>query len=257
MKLFDILKSRWQEAIMVAGLQACFMVLMLDFHRMEEQPPSIERLFFLGIITAWFWVVCQMLLWGFLRTAVTGGTQSVRPMELLRTGRGYFWKLLVFHFMLAAAFLLIIVTVVGGGFVFWGGQMKEEEIPQWLKMISVITASLVLLKPMYFVPAQILRKDCGIREAIYGLKQTHLLRMRYFLITAVSFLALGAIIDYKTVDIGLHSVFYFPVLGVQAMLSASGTLILFLAAVLEVDRLIPKKTEGTGEHEAGQSDNGY
>jgi hypothetical protein len=253
MKLFDILKSRWQEAMMVAGLQACFMVVMLDFQHIQEQPPAVERLFFLGIIIAWFWVICQMMLWGFLRTAVTAGTQSVRPMELLRTGRGYFWKLLVFHFMLAVVFLLIVVTVVGGGLVFFNGQIKEEEIPLWLKVVSVATASLVLLKPMYFVPAQIVRNNCGIWEAIYGLKQTQLLRMRYFIITAVTFLALGILIDYETVGIEYKSLLYFPVLGVQATLSASGTLILFLAAVLEVDRLMPKQGNELNEHEpAGQ-----
>jgi hypothetical protein len=90
MKLFDILKSRWPEAVMVAGLQACCMILVLDFQHMQEQPPSFDRVFFLGIVMALFGIISQMLFLGFLRTAAVGVMQPVTPMELLRTGRGYF-----------------------------------------------------------------------------------------------------------------------------------------------------------------------
>jgi hypothetical protein len=243
MKLFDILKS---------GLQACCMILMQDFQDMQERPPSFERLFVLGIALALFGIVSQMLLWGFLRTAVVSGAQPVQPMELLKTGRGYFWKLLLFHLMLSPLFLLVILAVVSGAQVVLPGHVKQQEIPPWLNVVSVSAASLVLLKPMYFVPAQILRKDCGIWDAVKGMRQTQLLRMRYFLTAAVGILVLCGVIGYISELMKHQSVLYYPVLGTYAALSASGMVVLFLAAVLEVDRLMPKKTEESNENEADE-----
>jgi hypothetical protein len=252
MKLFDILKSRWQEAIMVTGLQACCMVLVLDFQSMQAQPPAFEQLFFLGIAMAFFGIISQMLFLGFLRTAAIGVIQSVTPMELLRTGRAYFWKVLLFQLLLFVASQLIIIAIVVVTEMVLFGQVNVEEIPLWLNIASTGVAALILLKPMYFVPANIVRRDCGIWDAIQCLGQTRLLGIRLFLVFAVSLLVLSGIIDYTARHVEPQSVFYYPILGGHALLLASGMLVLFLAAALEVDRLMPKKTEDPGENEAGQ-----
>jgi hypothetical protein len=243
MKLIDILKSRWQEAMMVAGLQACCMMLVLDFQSMQAQPPAFEQLFFLGIAMALFGIISQMLFLGFLRTAAMGVIQSVTPMELLRTGRAYFWKMLLFQLILFIASQLIIVAIVVGTQMVMFGQVKVEEIPLWLNIVSTSVAAIILLKPMYFVPANLVRRDCGIWDAIQCLGQTRLLRIRFFLVFAVSLLVISGIIDYTARHIESESIFYYPILGGHAILLASGMLVLFVAAVLEVDRLIPKKTD--------------
>jgi len=243
MKLFDILKFRWQEAIMVAGLQACCMILLLDFRRIQEEPSEFGRFFLMGIGMAAFVIFSQMLFWGFVRTALIGGVQSVGPAELLRTGRGYFWKILLFQVILFPLFVLILFAVTSGVQLILHGDVKQDEVSGWLNILGATTASLILIKPVYFVPAQIVRKDCGILEAVRSLGQTQLLKMRYFLVIAVSLMLISGLVDYLSELIKPQSIYYFPVLGVQAILSASGMLVLFLAAALEVDRLMPKKTD--------------
>jgi hypothetical protein len=252
MKLFDILKSRWQEAIMVAGLQACCMILLQDLRHIQDDPSAFGRLFMMGVGMAAFVIISQMLFWGFVRTALVGGVQSVGLMELLKTGKGYFWKMLFFQLMLFPVFVLIILAVTSGVQMVLYGHVKQDDVSEWLNMVGATAASLILIKPVYFVPAQIVRKDCGIMEAVRNLGQTRLLKMRYFLIMAVSLMIISSLIDYQFELIKPQSVYYFPVLGVQAVLSAAGMLVLFLAAALEVDRLMPKKTEDPSENEAGQ-----
>jgi hypothetical protein len=57
----------------------------------------------------------------------------------------------------------------------------------------------------------------------------------------------SSFVDYKSELIKPQSVYYFPILGFHALLSASGMLVLFLTAALEVDRLIPKKMDGSND----------
>lgn len=232
---------------MVAGLQACCMIVMLDLRRTQEDPSEFGSFFLMGMGMAAFGIISQMLFWGFVRTALIGGVQSVGPVELLRTGRGYFWKMLLFQVMLFPLFLLIIFAATSGVQLLLYGHVKQDEVPGWLNIVGVTAASLILIKPVYFVPAQIVRKDCGILEAVRSLGQTRLLKMRYFLVIAVSLMLISGLIDYQSELIKPQSIYYFPVLGVQAMVSAAGMLVLFLAAALEVDRLMPQKTEESNE----------
>ncbi len=250
MKLFDILKSRWPEAIMVAGLQACCMLLVLDFQYTRRQPLSFELSFLLGIIMALFGIISQMLLWGFLRTVAIGGAQPVEPKELLRTGRGYFWKMFIFQLVLLPVFMAIIFAVVTGVQMVLYGQTKED-IPAWLSIVSGSAAGLILLKPTYLVPAQILTRDCGIWEAVRDLRQTRLFGTKYFPVMAVGLMVFSGVIDYLSEHIEYQSLLHYPVLGTQAAVTASGMLVLFLAAVLEVDRTTPPKADDPDENKTG------
>jgi hypothetical protein len=132
-----------------------------------------------------FGIISQMLFWGFVRTALVGGVQSVGVVELLRTGRGYFWKMLLFQLMLFPVFLVVILGITSAAKMVLHGQAEQDEASRLLNIVAAAATSLILMKPVYFVPAQIVRKDCGIFEALLNLGQTKLLKMRFFLILAV------------------------------------------------------------------------
>lgn len=251
MKIFDILKSRWAEAMMVAGLQACCLVMLGDFQHLEEQPPSFGRFFLVGIGIAVFGIISQMLFWGFLRTAAVGGAQSAQPMELLRTGRNYFWKLLIFQLAWFVVFLFLVLMIQSGVSFFLHLEISPEKTPVWLGILSMLAASVVLVKLTYFVPAVMLVQDCGMWEALRRLREFCVLKMGQFLLLFVVVFGVLFAVEYVSSLVDQKHILYYPALAVQAVLSASGMLALFLAAVLEVGRQTPiAKSEEPAENEA-------
>jgi hypothetical protein len=241
MKLFDILKSRWPEALMLIVFQACCMVAAKDLQFDPGKPlPSFGRLFILGIGFVAFVIVSQMLFFGFLRTVAMGGTQSAEPMALLRTGREYFWRLLIFQLFLFAAFIFIALEILITVGLMTHQKIAINSIPGWLNILSQAGASLILVKLTYFIPAIVLVRNCGAWESLHWLREIRLFKMGWFWAMVLGIFGIAAGVEYASGFVGQEQILYYPVLAVQAVLSASGMLVLFLAAVLEVVRQTPK-----------------
>jgi hypothetical protein len=240
MKIFDILKARWPEAVMVAGLQACCVAMLKDLQGVPQPQVSFARLIFLGIGAAIFSIISQMLFWGFLRSAAVGGIQPAEPMTLLRIGGIYFWKLLVFQLLLLPVVLLIVFVIQTGAQMFLYGKVElQTPPPLWLEITGATVTGLILMKPVYLIPATILLQNCGIWDALRNLRQIRMLKMQQFMTIAVSVLVIAGAVEYISGLAGRQNILYYPALALEALVSSAGMLVVFLAAVAGVGRQMP------------------
>jgi len=230
---------------MVAGLQACCVALLKDLQRVPQPQTDFARLFFLGVGAAIFSIIAQMLFWGFLRSAAVGGVQPAEPMVLLRTGRPYFWKLLLFQLLLLPVVLLIILVIqVGVQMLLSGKADLQTPPPLWLEIVGATATGLILMKPVYLIPALILLQNCGIWDALRNLRQIRMLEMRHFVTIAVSVSVIAGGVEYISGLVERKDILYYPALALDALFSASGMLIVFMAAVAGVGQQLPGEVSG-------------
>jgi hypothetical protein len=240
MKIVDILKARWHEAVMVAGLQACCVALLKDLQSMPRPQTDFARLFFLGVGAAIFSIIAQMLFWGFLRSAAIEGIQPAEPMALLRIGRKYFWKLLLFQLLLLPVVLLIVLVIQAGAqMLLYGKAELQTPPPLWLEIVGATVTGLILMKPVYLIPALILWRNCGIWDALRNLRQIRMLQMQHFMTIVVSVLVVAGGVEYISRLVGRRDILYYPALALCALVSAAGMLVVFLMAMIGVGRQLP------------------
>jgi len=250
MKLFEIIKSRWPEVVVVVVIQACCMFLFKDIGLINTRPEEYSgRTLLLGIGLAAFSIVGQMMLWGFLRTTAVTGMTPIQPGMLLSIGRWYFWKL--FLVQVALSFVLILIASVVQ--MFFSSILYHkpipENIPVWLEIIPMLIGGIVLIKPIYFIPAAILVGNLGAMEAFRYLRQLDLFRMGRFLPLAIGVTLLTGGLEFLSVWVHRTDALYYPVTILQAIIISAGLLIISLAAVVEVCNLRPKPVEDDSQDE--------
>ncbi len=250
MKLFEIIKFRWPEVVVVIAFQACCAFLLKDIGLGTVRPEEYSmRIFFLGVGLAAFSIVGQMMFWGFLRTTAVTGTAPIQPGMLLSVGRWFFWKL----FLVQVVLSFILVTIASLVQVFFSSILYHRLIPEnppaWLEIISILIGGILLLKPFYFIPAIILAGDSGVMEAVRYLRQLDLFRMGRFLLLAIGVIILTGGVEFLAAFIHRSNVFYYPVSALQAISVSTGLLVVSLAAVIEVCKLKPKSTEDKSQDE--------
>lgn len=171
-KAIDILRKRWPEVALIVILQAAMMLVLEEVIMITEkagsQGPAMPFgvSFVLGLGVMLCAVLWQMLYLGFLKTAAVSGTQPQQPMQLLRSGRPYFLRILLFQILLGFALMFINMLIVTGlaGLVFQDRPL--EQIPEWFTQMCVLIGILIVLKPMLLVPARIIVYDNPIFTAI-------------------------------------------------------------------------------------------
>lgn len=176
-KAIDILKIRWPEVALVVILQAAMMLLVEEVTFLVEYENSqVEFLpfwagFLLGMGMMLCMIVWQMLYLGFLKTAAISGAHPQQPMELLRTGRPYFWRILFFQILLGLVlFFLNSVLVSLLAMLVWQGQGLEQ-VPAWVVQLCGLAGVCILLKPLLLVPAVVLVYDVTVIEAFFRTRQ--------------------------------------------------------------------------------------
>ena len=175
-KAIDILKVRWPEVMLVVVLQAAMMMLAEEVVVISENAETQGAMlpfwasFLLGFGIMLFAVLWQMLYLGFLKTSAVSGGQPQQPMQLLRSGRPYFWRILFFQIMLGFALMLLnsfLASSLGG--LIWKGRPLTE-LPSWFVQLCALVGILVALKPLLLVPAQMIVYDITVFRAIYRMR---------------------------------------------------------------------------------------
>lgn len=160
-KAIDILKARWPEVVLLVVLQAAMVLLsehilrVSDISEAQNAPLPFWAAFLLGLGFIGCAIVWQMMYLGFLRTAAVANEQPQQPMELLRTGRPFFWRILLFQIIVGFAAMLISNIVA----MSIARMMRIEDLPQWLVQVSGLVGTLVLIKPILIVTARIIVYD--------------------------------------------------------------------------------------------------
>ena len=151
--------------MLVVVLQAAMMLLLQQVISVFDETDAQSSMlpvwasFLLGVGMVLCTILWQMLYLGFLKTAAVYENQPQQPMDLLRFGRPYFWKILFFRMILEFALMILTVALTSVvGVLVWKGR-EFDKLPQWLPQICTLVGILILLKPMLLVPARMIVYD--------------------------------------------------------------------------------------------------
>jgi hypothetical protein len=252
-KAIDILKVRWPEVMLVVVLHVAMVLLLEDVVAASENMnaqgpmPPFWASFLLGMGMILCGIVWQMIYLGFLKTAAISGGEPKQPMQLLRTGRPYFWRVLLFQLLLGFAVMIlngVLLSVLGG--LIWKGR-PVEDLPVWFAQLCALAGILIVLKPMLLVPAFIIVYDVPTFGA-FG-------RMRYYRLGQVDSIFKAITIGFGIIALSvLPSVFMeaegmtrYLFSGLYSMASSLVLLMLAMAAVLWVQQLFDAETAKVNE----------
>jgi hypothetical protein len=255
-KAIDILKVRWPEVMLVVVLQAAMMMLAEEVVVISENAETQGVMlpfwasFLLGFGIMLFAVLWQMLYLGFLKTSAVSGGQPQQPMQLLRSGRPYFWRILFFQIMLGFALMLLnsfLASSLGG--LIWEGRPLAE-LPSWFVQLCALVGILVALKPLLLVPAQMIVYDITVFRAIYRMRFCRISGIDNFLrLIMVSF----GVIVLSTLLVGSltpKTTAYYIFSGLHQAVFSFILFTLTLIAVLWVQQQFEVETVKTSEEES-------
>jgi hypothetical protein len=193
-----ILKARWPEVSFIIGLY----VLSLfgnKLHLIDLTKPTMPKLMLShGYLLLLFVinVVAILLTVGFQRTIYLEDRKRHTPLNLLRIGKHFFWRVVGFgliyvpiFFILAWLTSIVIKRLTTLETSFWG----TFEVAPLAYQLCFATATLILIKPLLLTFPMIVVLDCRLFEAFKLLKQCKLRYARelvilYFISIGVSFL---------------------------------------------------------------------
>jgi len=252
----EILKKRWPEAALVIVLQAGLIVLLEQIssqaQSLEYEPGTLPAHtgVILGVGTALFAIVWQMLYLGFLATACTTRHAPREPIELVKVGRYFFWRMLRFQIILGIVYIGIsfVFLAIVQSMVF--GQKDVLSIPVWIAHLCSFAALAVLVKPMLLVPAVMIVRDRMVLEA-FGMLREYKLSQAKGLLRAF-FICFGAIFLLSSLQslTGAAGVYHYVMAGISAIISSTLVLAVTLAAILFVaakTKLATVHKDSTGE----------
>jgi len=179
-KTFEIIKTRWQEVVLIVGLG---LLGSISHSQVFADAGNYKDINVMAIILPIVFVIFFTLFkLGFLRTAYLNNNESQTPVELLKAGKNFFWRIFAFNIFFAAACLLI-VTIFFAMF----GYLTEKP---WLSNLFFVMAIVILVKPFLFLPAIIIITDCKFTQSFRFLKRLKLATPGELLLLFVIFLAL-------------------------------------------------------------------
>ena len=121
-ELVDIIKSRYPEILLVVILHACLFMLGTEMASMIPVVDESGEVTNVTITDGWavviaagivtFYAISTILQLGLLRSIFTGGTQQCEPIELLRTGKRFFWRMVRFELIYAAVLAMLMVMLI-------------------------------------------------------------------------------------------------------------------------------------------------
>ena len=254
--VIELLKSRWPEAVLVIAFQACLFMLGSHMFGMsasfdgtkEEAPFALLPdgwAFMIGFGVIIFLIVSEMLRLGFLRTALTGGCSQREPIELLKTGRYFFWRMIRFRIiyeLTVFAVWFVLLTVFGS---FLAGNNEPKNLPVWMARSGLFLACMILMKPWLLMPAIIVTINCNVRQSFHSLKRYRLMANRSIiaLFMVWVFVQVFFVMQLGPAESdGPAGVQYFT-MGIQAIVLSTLNLAITLAAVLFVANTLKEKSE--------------
>ena len=186
-KTLSILKARWPEVVLIIGLGILFLFVNKLILIVQPKVTPMQVLIDLGYLLL-VWLILIMLIVGFQRTVYLEGDQRQSPMVLIRVGKHFFWRVvglgllfLIVCFILAWLIFLIIkqFTFIDAGF------FQAYKVVPFIYQLCFVTAWLILMKPILFIPALIIVLDCRVFKSFKFLKLCKLLEAKELLVLFV------------------------------------------------------------------------
>ena len=186
-EIIEIIKRRWPEATLVIVFHAGLIAIadrVLTFTAPVENSPGVADPgylpggldFVLGMGTMAFWMVWQLLYIGFLGTSFINPAEPREPMELLRIGKRFFWRMLRFQLVFGCAYMVIILFISGFLMKIVAADGIIDNVPLWIPPVSSFAAFAAMVKPLVFIPAVMIVRDRMVTETFMSLGQFPLAR---------------------------------------------------------------------------------
>ena len=180
-KAIEIFKVRWPEVMLVVVVQAAMMLFSEELMSVSETMASgsnaqisVGANFLLGVGSILCVVIWQMLYLGFLKTSAVEGVHPQQPIDLIRFGRPYFWKIIWFQILFIFVLVIFssaIVAILGG--IIWQTQ-DAAQIPEWFLQVCTMAVIVLMIKPMLFIPARMIVFDNSVIQAVLAMRQYRL-----------------------------------------------------------------------------------
>lgn len=163
-KTLAILRIRWPEVTLIIGL---YTLVELSHSLFGFTEPDVTKTLFLPSI---FFIlslaaVSMILSYGFLRTIHMEGPKEQTPMDLLKTGKHFFWRMAGFGFIFTGLYFILIriiffiikyFTSTNTGFI------ESAKSAPWLYQLCSTATMLIMIKVSLFIPALIIVLDCRV-----------------------------------------------------------------------------------------------
>ncbi len=161
-KTLAILKARGPEVILIVGL---YTLVELSPSLFGFTEPDLTKTLFLPSIcfVLSLTIISMILYYGFLRTIHLEGPKIQTPMDLLKTGKHFFWRMVGFGFIYVALYFILtwIIFLIIKYFTSTNtGFIESAKSAPWLYRLCSTAATLIMIKVSLFIPALILVLDC-------------------------------------------------------------------------------------------------
>lgn len=240
-EVLEIIKRRWPEVVLVVGFQiGVFFLKTMLMEIVEEARPMdqaqqivhspVWSSFLLGMGTMAFAIVAYIFLFGFIATACHEGLEKKEPIELLRAGRYFFWRMVRFEILFSIFWFAIVMvfSVIVGTIAL---QAKAAEgIPYWLFNICMFAALVILVKPMLLTPAIMIARDKMVLGSAKLLKEYGLMQAKNLLALVGISLLVMFVLSF-VLGSGKTGNFHYVITGVYAVVSSCFLLLIGLTAV--------------------------
>ncbi|MCP4611875.1 MAG: hypothetical protein GY845_24495 [Planctomycetes bacterium] len=163
-KTLAILKARRPEVSLIIGL---YTLVELSYSLFGFTEPDVTKTWFLPSILfiLGLTVVAMILSYGFLRTVYLEGPKEQTPMDLLKTGSHFFWRMVGFGFVFSGFYYLLTVLIFSIAKYFTSteaGFIESATSAPWLHQLCLTAAMLIMMKVYLFIPALIIVLDCRV-----------------------------------------------------------------------------------------------
>lgn len=254
--MIEIIKRRWPEATLVIIFHAGLITIadrVMTFTAPVENSagaaapgyPPVGLDFVLVAGTMAFWIVWQLLYIGFLATSFINPAEPREPMELLRIGKRFFWRMLRFQLVFGCAYMVIMLFIAS--FLMKTAQPDGtmDDVPLWIMAISSFTAFAVIVKPLVFIPAVMIVRDKMVTETFMSLGQFPLARAIELLKLFFSCFAVIFLLSFVHSLTVPKTLIHYAVTGIRGLCTSFLLLLTAMAAV----RFVAQRTDFTLEEE--------
>ncbi len=224
---------------LLVGFQAGLAVLAEDISRksLAEDMPAVGGFMLVVGMTA-LAVLWEMLFFGFLRTAAREGARPVEPVELLRTGRIYFWRVFLCQAVLSIGYIGLSGLILAG----LSGVLKIDDIekmPQWAIQAASFAAIVLLIKPTLVLPSAMIVCDCSAMDAIRAMRRYVMIKDRQLMVLIGAGLAAAAAATFAA-SLTRGGIAYYPVIMICSAVSGLALLAMFVAVSLRFEQVRDK-----------------
>lgn len=191
-KTLAILRARWPEVTLIVGL---YTLVELSYSLFGFTEPDVTKTWFLPSILfiLSLTVVSMMLSNGFLRTIHLEGPKEQTPLDLLKTGKHFFWRMVAFGFIYAGLYFILTVPIFSITKYFTStntGFIESATSAPWLYQLCSTAAMLIMMKVSLFIPALIIVLDCRVVNSFKLLRRFKLFKSKEL----VALFCLGTVI---------------------------------------------------------------